>query len=82
MAEAETTVEFAVNLTCSNCVKATEKVLKATPGITDFNVDLVYETFINDVMLYIGCMISDHFIYQLNKEQFNQSPLGTITLFT
>ena len=42
MAEAETTVEFAVNLTCSNCVKATEKVLKATPGITDFSVDLVW----------------------------------------
>ena len=42
MAEAETTVEFAVNLTCSNCVKATEEVLKATPGITDFNVDLVW----------------------------------------
>ena len=45
MAEAETTVEFAVNLTCSNCVKATEKVLKATPGITDFSVDLVWNIY-------------------------------------
>jgi copper chaperone CopZ len=51
MAEGETTVEFAVNLTCSNCVKVTEQVLKAAPGIADFNVDLVINgSFINDVI--------------------------------
>jgi hypothetical protein len=41
MSASETTVEFAVNLTCSSCVQKTEKVLKDVPGISDFSIDLV-----------------------------------------
>ena len=37
---AETTTEFAVNLTCNKCVRVTENVLKETPGISNFKVDL------------------------------------------
>ena len=36
----ETTVEFAVNLTCSKCVETTESLLKSTSGVTNFSVDL------------------------------------------
>ena len=36
----ETTVEFAVNLTCQKCVGATESVLKDVAGVTKFSVDL------------------------------------------
>ena len=36
----ETTTEFAVDLTCSKCVKATEDVLKSSKEISNFKVDL------------------------------------------
>lgn len=48
MLGSETTVEFAVNLTCSNCVQKAEKVLKDVPGISDFSIDLVHIFFPND----------------------------------
>lgn len=38
--ETETTTEFAVDLTCSKCVKATEDVLKRSKEISHFKVDL------------------------------------------
>lgn len=37
---AETTTEFAVNLTCNTCVRTTEKILTETPEISHFKVDL------------------------------------------
>ena len=36
----ETTVEFAVNLTCQKCVGATESALKDVAGVTKFSVNL------------------------------------------
>ena len=36
----ETTVEFALNMTCQKCVDSTETVLKNVVGVTKFNVDL------------------------------------------
>ena len=36
----ETTTEFAVNLTCQKCVLITEKILKDSPDILDFSVNL------------------------------------------
>jgi copper chaperone CopZ len=36
----ETTVEFAVNMTCSKCVAAAESVLSGVDGVTKFSVDL------------------------------------------
>jgi len=36
----ETTVEFAVNMTCQKCVDAAENVLGNVAGVTKFSVDL------------------------------------------
>ena len=40
MSSSETTVEFAVNLTCNKCVVATESVLKNVSGVAKFDIDL------------------------------------------